>query len=263
VIRGSLLYIQPMSQPDRDLTDGPAGPAAEAEATGEPLRREPVFNLPASVLAIIALCVVVHLVRIYLLTAEQDFALLLRTAFIPVRYSGQFHLDVWAFVSPFTYTFLHGGFAHLAVNSIWLAAFGSPLANRLGGPRFLAFFALTGVAAAFFFWAIHPLTQAPLVGASGAISGMMGAAARFAFHIDRSSGKAAFGGDPLPFGAVLRSRTAVTFLAVWMIVNLVTGVVGFVPGSDDQIAWEAHIGGLLAGFFGLRFFDRKAGTKAA
>src|SRR5690606_24963635 len=154
-----------------------------------------------------------------------------------------FELEIWAFTSPFTYTFLHGGFAHLAVNAIWLAAFGAPLANRLGSARFLAFFALTGVAAAFFFWAIHPLTQAPLVGASGAISGMMGAAARFAFRIDRSSGRAAFGGPLLPLGAVLRSRTAVTFLAVWMIVNLVTGVIGFVPGNEAQIAWEAHIGG--------------------
>ena len=252
-----------MSQPDEDLRDGPAGPRARSGAGREPPRREPVFNLPASVLAVIGLCVAVHLMRVYLLGAEQDLALLIRTAFIPVRYSGRFDLDIWAFTSPFTYTFLHGGFAHLAVNSIWLAAFGSPLANRLGAPRFLAFFALTGVAAAFFFWAIHPLTQAPLVGASGAISGMMGAAARFAFRIDRSSGRAAFAGDPLPFGAVLRSRTAMTFLGVWMVVNIVTGVVGFVPGSDDQIAWEAHIGGLLAGFFGLRFFDRKNGATTA
>lgn len=250
-----------MSQSDDELAGERADGVPEAGPVGGQSRREPVFNLPACVLGIIALCVAVHLVRTYMLSADDDLALLIRAAFIPIRYSGQFNLDVWAFTSPFTYTFLHGGFAHLAVNSIWLAAFGSPLANRIGTKRFLAFFAVTGVAAAFFFWAIHPLTQAPLVGASGAISGMMGAAARFAFQIDRSSGRAAFGGDPLPFGAVLRSRTAVTFLAVWMIVNLVTGLVGFVPGSEDQIAWEAHIGGLLAGFFGLRFFDRRGGAR--
>lgn len=50
-----------------------------------------------------------------------------------------------------------------------------------------------------------------------------------------------------------------TFLGVWMIINLVTGVVGFAPGVDNQIAWEAHIGGFLAGFLGIRFFDRKTG----
>jgi len=247
----------PMSQPDIEqprLPDPGHDPAAP--------RREPVFNLPAVVLALIAACVGIHVLRVYLLTPDQDFAVLLRAAFIPIRYSGQFHLDVWAFTSPFTYTLLHGSFTHVGVNMIWLAAFGSPLANRLGTLRFAVFFAITGLASAFFFWAIHPLTQAPLVGASGSISGMMGAAARFAFRIDRSSGKAAFAGAPLPFGVVLRSRAVVTFLAVWMVINLVTGLVGFVPGNDDQIAWEAHIGGFLAGFLGLRFFERPARPQA-
>lgn len=219
--------------------------------------REPIFNLPAIVLAIMALCVGVHVLRLYVLTTQQDFELLVDTAFIPVRYSGQYGIDFYAFTSPITYTFLHGGWAHLIVNMIWLAAFGSPLANRIGALRFALFFVVTGTAAAFFFYAIHPQMQAPLVGASGSISGMMGAAARFAFHVDRSSGKGAFAGPLLPFGAVFRSRATLSFLAVWMIINIVTGVVGFVPGEDSQIAWEAHIGGFLAGFLGLRFFDRR------
>ena len=223
---------------------------------GSGRQSEPVFNLPAVVLFIVGICVAVHVARIYVLSDEQDFALVLRTAFVPIRYSGRFPLDFYAFSSPFTYTFLHGGLAHLAVNMVWLAAFGSPLANRLGALRFGLFFAATGVAAAFFFWAIHPFTQSPLVGASGAISGMMGAAARFGFSIDRSSGKPAFAGTPLPMSAVFRSRGVITFLAVWMVINLVTGLVGFVPGNEDQIAWEAHVGGFLAGFFGLRLFDR-------
>lgn len=219
--------------------------------------REPIFNLPAIVLAIMALCVGVHVLRLYVLTPQQDFELLVDTAFIPVRYSGQYDIDFYAFTSPITYTFLHGGWAHLMVNMIWLAAFGSPLANRIGALRFALFFVVTGIAAAFFFYAIHPQMQAPLVGASGSISGMMGAAARFAFHVDRSSGKGAFAGPLLPFGAVFRSRATLSFLAVWMIINIVTGVVGFVPGEDSQIAWEAHIGGFLAGFLSLRFFDRR------
>ncbi|WP_269930062.1 rhomboid family intramembrane serine protease [Aminobacter sp. HY435] len=222
----------------------------------EPERREPVFNLPAIVIAAIGACVAIHVVRAYLLTPDQDVWLLIRAAFIPIRYSGQFDLDVYAFTSPVTYAFLHGDFIHLAINMVWLAAFGSPLANRLGALRFSIFFAVTSIAAAALFYALHPLGQAPLVGASGAISGMMGAAARFSFQIDRSHGKPAFAGPPLPIVDVFRSRTAITFLGVWMIVNIVTGVVGFVPGMDSQIAWEAHIGGFLAGFLGIRLFDR-------
>jgi membrane associated rhomboid family serine protease len=236
----------------------PAGPFIDEQEPypTPPRRREPMFNMPAIVLAIIGLCVGVHVLRTYLLTPGQDLELLIAAAFIPVRYSGQYVLDFWSFSSPFTYTFLHGGIAHLAVNMIWLAAFGSPLANRFGALRFALFYAVTGVAAAGLFWAIHPLSQSPLVGASGSISGMMGAAARFAFHIDRSSGRSAFAGAPIPMSMTFRSRTVVAFLAVWMVINLVTGVIGFVPGNDAQIAWEAHIGGFLVGFFCLRFFDR-------
>ena len=236
----------------------PDGMAEDDETKFEAApRREPVFNLPAVVLAVMGLCIGIHLVRTYVLTPDQDFEVLVRAAFVPIRYSGQYEIDVWAFTSPFTYALLHGGFAHLIINMVWLAAFGSPLANRIGALRFAVFFAVTGLAAAALFYVIHPLGQAPLVGASGSISGMMGAAARFAFRIDRSSGRAAFAGAPLPMRDVLRSRGAMTFLAVWMVVNLATGLIGVVPGEESQIAWEAHIGGFAAGFFGLRLFEKK------
>jgi len=176
-------------------------------------------------------------------------------AFIPIRYSGQFALDTYAFTSMVTYAFLHGGLAHLGINMIWLAAFGSPLANRLGTTRFLGFWVVTGIAAVALHYVLHRFDQSPLVGASGAISGMMGAAARFAFRIDRGAGKPAFAGAVLPVSLVLRSRSTVVFLAVWMVVNLVTGLVGFAPG-DARIAWEAHIGGFLSGFILIGWFTR-------
>jgi len=219
-----------------------------------PAPREPMLNLPGVVLALAGICVAVHVVRVYLLDMEQDIAVLVRAAFIPIRYTGAFDLDFYAFSSPFTYAFLHGGWAHLAINMVWLAAFGSPLANRLGAVRFVLFWAVTGLAAAALHFAVHPYDQAPLVGASGAISGMMGAAARFGFRIDRRDGRAAFLGAPMPIGQVLRSRGVMTFLGIWMAVNLITGLVGFAPGVDDQIAWEAHVGGFVAGFFGISYF---------
>jgi membrane associated rhomboid family serine protease len=221
-------------------------------------QREPVFNIPPIVLVLIGACVIVYAVQEYVLDLNQQMAMLVRAAFIPVRYSGQYDLDIYAFTTPFTYAFLHGSLAHLAINMIWLAAFGSPLANRLGMLRFALFWVVTGLAAAGLHWAIYPLDHAPLVGASGAISGMMGAAARFGFNMERKSGRAAFTGPALPVSEVLRSRSVMTFLAVWMIVNLVTGLVGTGPGSSATIAWEAHIGGFLAGFFALPYFLGKA-----
>jgi len=221
----------------------------------EERRREPVFNLAGVVVAIILVCVGIHAIRYYLLSPQQDFGVILRFAFIPARYA--LAPDLYWFVSPVSYSLLHGGFAHLAINTVWLAAFGSPLANRIGAARFLLFWVATALGAVALHFALHSGSTQPLVGASGAISGMMGAAARFTFRIERRDGRPAFAGEILSFQQVLRSRQAVTFLVVWMAVNLVAGL-GFGTGSaDSQIAWEAHIGGFLVGFLALRLFDRQ------
>ena len=230
-------------------------PIDENESQLIEARREPILNIPAVVVVVIALCVAIHVVRVYLLDVNQDNSLLLRSAFIPERYF--YGLDVYAFTTPFTYAFLHGSAAHLLVNLVWLAAFGSPLANRLGVVQFALFWAVTGLAAVALHWFINPHSEAPMIGASGAISGMMGAAARFAFRVDRSGGRASFSGPALPITYVLRVRTVVTFLLVWMIANFVTGVYGMGVGSGMTIAWEAHVGGFVVGFLGIPLFMPK------
>jgi membrane associated rhomboid family serine protease len=245
----------PETQPGQTQPGGE--PHAGPDAEQEPRRREPVFNLPGVVIAFIVACVGIHLVRLYVLDEEQDFWLIVQAAFIPIRYSGEFPIDVYAFTSPVSYSLLHGSVAHLAVNMIWLAAFGSPLANRIGPVRFVLFWVVTSIAAASLHYVLYTTSQAPLIGASGAISGMMGAAARFGFRIDHSSGRSAFGGPILPISTVLTMRGTVAFLAVWMAINLATGLVGFVPGEESQIAWEAHIGGFVIGFFFISSFDRR------
>ncbi len=237
-------------------------PAEEAyeelppELTAPP-RREPVFNLPGVILFFIVACAGIHLVRVYLLDMQQNVAVIRHFAFIPLLYSGDYRIDFWAFVAPVSYSLLHGGIAHLVINMVWLAAFGSPLAARIGALRFTLFWVVTALASVALYYVLHTQDPTPLVGASGSISGMMGAAARFAFRIDRARGRPAFAGDPLPIARVFRSRTAVTFLVVWFAINLVTGLAGLgSPGMTAQIAWEAHIGGFLAGFLLLPFFDR-------
>ncbi|MFN3548484.1 MAG: rhomboid family intramembrane serine protease [Mesorhizobium sp.] len=222
-----------------------------------PPRREPAFNIPGVVLVFIGICVGIHAVRSYLLTADQDFEVILAGAFIPIRYSGQYLLEWPAFTTPLTYSLLHGGLAHLAVNMIWLAAFGSPLATRIGAPRFVLFWCATTLAAVGLHYVLHMDSNAPLVGASGAISGMMGAAARFGFRSNRGTGRSAFDGPLLTIPETLASRTVVTFLAVWFAINLATGLASGVPGVDGAIAWEAHVGGFLAGFFAVRLLDRR------
>jgi membrane associated rhomboid family serine protease len=216
--------------------------------------REPVFNLPGVILILIGICTAVQLFRLYVLDPHQDMAFMIDCAFIPIRYTGPFALDFYAFISPVTYAFLHGGWTHLLVNMIWLAAFGSPLANRMGASRFMGFWIFTALAAALFHFLAHMTGNVPVVGASGAISGMMGAASRFGFRIGRLDGRPAFAGPMLSVGQAFMSRAVVTFLAAWFVINLVAGMGWISPGIDGPIAWQAHIGGFLAGFFCTAFF---------
>lgn len=241
-----------MSDPETD-EENPSGPGGEGEAR----RREPVFNLPGVVMALVAVCVGVQLLIAFVLDERQALELMTRAAFIPERYSGAYLIDIYAFTSPVTYSFLHGSWVHLAVNMIWLAAFGSPLANRTGWARFLAFWVATALAAALLHYVTHIDGMAPVVGASGAISGMMGAASRFGFAIARGrDGRAAFAGPVLSIAETLRSRSVLAFLGVWFAVNLASGL-GFGEAEiGGPIAWEAHIGGFLAGFFALPLFLR-------
>ncbi len=217
--------------------------------------RQPVFNLAGVVTALIGLQVAIHGLRVYVLSDEQDYWTIVHGAFVPGLYGGGIDIGFYLWTAPVTYSLLHASLPHLAINMIWLAAFGSPLANRIGVVRFLAFWAATALAAAGLHYVFHSSEMVPMVGASGAISGMMGAAARFAFRVDRSGSRPAFAGPVLPVAVVLGQRSVVTFLAVWFAINLVTGVLGFMPGGQGSIAWEAHVGGFVAGFFGVGLFD--------
>jgi membrane associated rhomboid family serine protease len=234
-------------------------PTQPPDSDSAPPPRQPAFNIPAVVVAIIAICVGIHAIRAYVLNADQDALVILRFAFWPIRYTGGFSWDIYGLISPLSYSLLHGDIGHVAVNMIWLAAFGSPLALRLGATGFILFWIMTALAAVGLHFVLHPHDAVPLVGASGAISGMMGAAARFGFQIDRSGRKPAFVTDVLPVTTVLRSRTVVSFLVIWLGINLLMGFGFGMPGVDGQIAWEAHIGGMVAGFFGIVLFPaRKA-----
>ncbi len=225
--------------------------------------REPVFNLAPAVTVLGLICVAIFAIETFWMSIDQQIWLMVHFAFLPIRYSGQFALDTYAFISPVTYSFLHGSWGHLLVNMIWLAAFGSPLANRIGSARFVLFWVAGALAAVGLHYLLYPASAVPLVGASGSISAMMGAAARFAFRVDRRQPKPAFTGPVLPVSLVVKSRSVVVFLGVWMVANVVTGLMSGTVVNGPQIAWEAHIGGFLLGFFGIQFFDRPPARRQA
>lgn len=234
-----------------------AGNLPQQPQPGRPVQSEPIFNIPNVILGFLGACIGLYIAQIYLLSPEVSDQLLVYLAFIPARFSQYGGLaDPTAWWTPVSYSLLHGSFAHLAVNMVWLAAFGSPLAGRIGALRTVIFWIVTALAAALTHYAIHQDSLAPLVGASGAISGMMGAAARFGFRRVSRRGLPAFGGPLLPVGVTLTLKPVLTFLGVWFVINIVTGLLSVGAGDSSSIAWEAHIGGFVAGFFGISLLDK-------
>ena len=147
---------------------------------------------------------------------------------------------------------MHGDLTHLLVNSAWFLAFGSPVARRTGAVRFLAFFLLCAIGGALFFFAVHPDMRNPMVGASGAISGLMGAAFRFMFGRSATATPRASPADAtarrwMSLGATLTDRRILLAMAGWTLLNVVLawGAAGFMEGGEHCLGGAPR--GLLHG----------------
>jgi membrane associated rhomboid family serine protease len=231
---------------------------------------EPILNVPRAVLWAAAVMIVIQVVR-GLLPDEIDITVLLSLAFIPARYSGAaaelpggYLTAVTSFV---TYMVVHGGWMHLLVNVLWMLAFGTAVARRIGTRGFYEFSILCGIAGALTHLVFHWGEMAPVVGASAAISGQMAGALRFIFFARREPGERApdFSRAPLAdLSTTLRDHRIVGFLIFWLVLNAYFGLtsVSF-AGASDGIAWEAHIGGFLCGLLTFGLFDRSSVSENA
>ncbi len=255
---------------------------------GPALRPEPILLAPSPLIALILLLLAIHALRSLVLGLfeEQDIRLLDATAFVPARFA------LWAGITDpatvlaalkegsrptqdlrallhelfvasgesapwtlVTYALLHGSWEHVIVNCLWMLAFGSPVLVRFGTLRFLAFFAVTAAAAAVFHALLNPTDVAVLVGASGAVSGLTAASLRFAIGPGLFGGRADWHRPAAPLAVALRDRQVLIFVAVWFAINLVAGLGAPFGGEGMRIAWEAHVGGFVAGLLLFSVFD--------
>jgi membrane associated rhomboid family serine protease len=149
--------------------------------------------------------------------------------------------------------FIHGGWAHVGMNAAGALAFGAPVARLLGvrglGPvSFVLFYLTCGVLAGMGYVALNPHGMAAVIGASGAVSGLFGAASRLIEHKP----------DLAPFN----SRVVVGSAFAWLVVNLVLGLTGITPGLGAvQMAWQAHIAGYGAGLLLIGPWSRLFGAQ--
>ncbi|MCH9809346.1 MAG: rhomboid family intramembrane serine protease [Alphaproteobacteria bacterium] len=239
------------------------GHATPKEVNLQPIR-EPIFNVPGSVVALIGIFIVIHLVRQVLPLADDNW-FVVAMAFVPARYAGYASEiaggQIAAVTSFLTHMLVHGNLTHLMFNSAWFLAFGGAIALRIGSPRFLAFTAFTGLAGALTFLAFHFGDPIPVIGASGAVSGMMGGVMRFLFSAMDQGNFAALREAPktvplMSLSEALRDRRVLAITAIWLALNAITalGIPGISEG--DSVAWEAHLGGYMAGFFCFGYFDQ-------
>ena len=155
------------------------------------------------------------------------------------------HLEVlpdWAGVV--TYAFLHGDFMHLLGNMLFLWVFGDNVEDAMGHLRYLVFYLLCAAAGGYAYAILDPSSDIPLIGASGAVSGIV--AAYLMLHPKVRIWVIAFGRIPLRLSAMW-------LLGAWVIYQFVQ----LLTSSGGQVAWIAHIGGMVAGAVLILFFRRR------
>jgi membrane associated rhomboid family serine protease len=249
--------------PENTAHDAPNVPA-ETPPTAP---HEPILTIPPALTAYVLLLAIIHL-RVLLPPAWEEWSTV-AFGFIPKRYDttlldvtypGGAGAKVWTFV---TYSLLHANLSHIVFNVLWLLPFGSALARRFGAVRFYIFMAVTAAAGALAHLITNEHGLAPMIGASASVSGAMAAAIRFAFvkgsfmSFSRSDADAAARVPALSLWQALRNGRVLGFLAVWFGVNFIFGIGSFAIGLGEgqTVAWQAHIGGFLAGLFLFSLFD--------
>ncbi len=235
-----------MDERDRELVKdehGPWGPRdGSAETAPAPLEppfagHPPAFNVPWPVLALLALLGAAYAGQQLLSHAQVESLILTPQAL----YAGRWQVLL-------SYQFLHADLAHLGFNALSVAAFAAPVARYFGtGPRggliFFAFYIVCGVLAGLGFVAAHLQGQDGAWGASGAISALVGAAARL---MDR----------PGRLSPIL-TRSVYSLGGSFIVLNVLLAMAGITPGvMGARIAWEAHLAGFVAGLLLVGLFGR-------
>jgi len=271
-------------------------PDNQSHKNNDKSQQQPIFLLPQPVMILIMVLIVVHIAFQFALDHDGQLQFWMWFGLIPARLvdpaivGGMLPL-IW---TPITHALLHGSWTHLFVNVVWLAIFGTPVARRYGGFWFYSVFFIGAIGGALLYTLLQLNETGVLIGASGGVAGLTGAAMRFVFEpvqiikqslneqplsSQSSSGQARH--DPArlyqdPNGQAQRGETIVlgrrlnsirgvfsnsrarAFTLFWIGINLAIPVYDiFVGSSGPSIAWQAHIGGFAVGFLLPSLIERK------
>lgn len=211
----------------------------------------PIVNL-----TLITINILVFLYEVSL--GERMHLFILEYGLIPAKVFTSADIGIGDRLFPFISSmFLHGGWLHIIGNALFLFIFGDNVEARMGHVRYLLFYIICGLAAAAFQIVTNVGSVIPMVGASGAISGVLGAYITF---FPKSKILTLV---PIFFFIQFIHIPAAIFIFVWFIIQFLSGV-GTLGASQDTggVAFWAHIGGFVAGLILARFFQ-KGGLKVA
>mgnify|MGYP001626181929 CR=1 FL=1 len=203
-------------------------------------------SFPLVNLLIILTCSAVWLYQVSLDEEEMNF-FIYQYGLVPV--------DI--FYRPYTlitHMFLHGSWLHIIGNMWFLWVFGDNVEDRLGKFRYLVFYLLSGLGAAFLQTIVSFLfggADVPMVGASGAISGVLGA---YLWLFPHARILALV---PVFIFLTFVEVPAVLFIGLWILIQVFNGILALPFAHWGGVAWFAHIGGFGVGYFLVRFFYRR------
>ncbi len=169
--------------------------------------------------------------------------------FVPARFTaalgGEEPLELVLFTL-ISSAFLHGGWFHILGNLLYLRVFGDNVEDRLGHPLYILFYLFSGAAGALAQWFFDPYSSVPMVGASGAIAGVLGA---YIVMFPRARILTVF---PVFIVLTFIEVPAFFFLGIWALQQFLNGFLALSASMEPSggVAWFAHIGGFVVGIFG-------------
>jgi len=212
----------------------------------------PCHSTPLVTWGIMAICITVF-VSMKLMPDPLSLRLLNLYGMVPIRYTNPYYgLPFDGYLSFLTSLFLHGNWLHLLMNMWFLWIFGDNVEDRMGRLPFLVFYLACGLLATFLQWFFDPTLAIPVVGASGAIAGVL-AAYFFLYPLER-----VVVWIPILFLPIVIHVPAVAFLGLWIGFQLYNATTAMLFGGVAvDVAWWAHLGGFIAGSLLYRLFLRK------
>ncbi|WP_291327351.1 rhomboid family intramembrane serine protease [Desulfovibrio sp. UCD-KL4C] len=191
-----------------------------------------------------------------LLAPKAKLAIFHLLGVVPARYIN----PEWAIVAGypsagilpfFTYMFLHSGWLHIILNLWMLWIFADNIEDAMGHVRFFAFYIICGLSAILIQILLTPSANAPIIGASGAVAGIMGA-----YFVLYPHGRV-LTLIPIIIIPLFFKIPAGLFLGIWFSIQVFSGFAEHISDGAKQIAWGAHIGGFVTGLILVRFFIKK------